>query len=444
MHLHSDTSRPAVALEAPCSTGSELSLFFPHSGRGQSILIRVPPNSWIVIDVNKGRGEENPTRDFLRLYKEQPDFEVLALVITHFHEDHYSGITEILDLCCEEAAGQRDPTLLQRLILPCPYGAFRDFLKAQNYDGIKGHLQKLLRYVEELGERMIGTLPAMQFAWPGSNLAELQAPESWCFTFYPATDDLIRDFLAKLESQPDLRARAALTRQLQEDANRYAYLLEVGCGRNCGDLCFLLTSDLPGSVLGSFTSLLRDRIIPDVLARHFGAFWGIEPLIDRDAPPFHLRPIHGLTVPHHGSGQDVMGHEDLSWWLGSWKTRAQPAFAIAQGGPHALRENTVKELATAHLRILATSRPERLLDGNEACRDLGSRMRGRLRPAPETPYSVVQMEVDMKDDAHPDIPCLTIHGGSGGLHRVVARRLYEICVDPPRIIFHELTQLFPS
>jgi hypothetical protein len=437
-----------LAQETSRSSASKLSLFFPHSGRGQSILIRVPPNSWIVVDVNKGSREQNATRDILRLYERQPGFQVLALVITHFHEDHYSGVTEILDFC-KEVADRRDVALqavVRRLILPCMYEDFRDFLSDLNYDGVKGHLEKLLRYVNELGELVVGILPAMQYAM-GAPRQGAQAEEIWCFTFYPDTGALVKDFLAKLKKEPDLRARAALTRQLQEDANRYAYLLGIGCGESCGDLCFLLASDLPGSILGNITTHLRDRVLPDVLDGQFGAYGAIEPLIDRSAPTTpHLRPVSGLTVPHHGSGQEPMQQDDLSWWLGSWKPRTQPAFAVVQGGPYALRENTIEELAKARLRIFATSQPERLLDGNEACRSLPSTPRRRLGPIPVSPYRVVPKEAEeMEDDALPeDVSCLTIHGGSGGLHRVMARRMYEICLDQPTIIFHERTEIFPG
>lgn len=442
MPLHTDTSRPAVAQEASCSTGAELSLFFPHSGRGQSILIRVPPNAWIVVDVNKAASEQNPTREILERYATQPGFQILALIITHFHDDHYSGVADILHFCKKvaEERGAALPEILRRLILPCSYEIFREFLKDQNHDKIKGHLKKLLDLVEEASD-LVRTLPAMQYAWKGSNLQGLQAEGIWCFTFYPSTDKVIEEFFTDRRNVSDLGARAERTYFLQEGQNRYAYLLGIGCG-NCGDLCFLLTSDLPGAILGSVTALLRDRILPDVVARQAGAFWAIEPLLDPEAPPHHLRPVGGLTVPHHGSGRGPARHEDLGWWLGSWKQREQPTFAIIQGGPQALRGNTVEELAKARLRIFATSRPENL-DGNETCRDLDSRLLGRLVPALIVPTHVVPMEDKVDDDGLTDVPCMTIHGGSGGMHRVIAQRLYEIIPSPMTILFHERTQIYP-
>lgn len=69
-----------------------LYLFVLGPGYGESILLRVPPDKWIVVDsfVNN---DFPAAQDLLDNY----DGDLAAVVVTHPHEDHYPGIIELLD-----------------------------------------------------------------------------------------------------------------------------------------------------------------------------------------------------------------------------------------------------------------------------------------------------------------------------------------------------------
>lgn len=143
----------------------------------------------------------------------------------------------------------------------------------------------------------------------------------------------------------------------------------------------------------------------------------------------HLRPIQCLTVPHHGSG-DCAKAEDLEWWLddepaSNDQETERPAFAMVQGGPHALKRKTVEELFKARLQVFATSKPQflvKLPPGHIGCRELDRRiMAGAQRPAPSAHPSR-----DEDFDSPPPSAHLAVHGGAGGIYQVMAQNIYKI------------------
>ena len=64
-------------------------------GHGDSLLIQSPKGSIGIVDCCK-RGSAIPVRDFL-IAKQVKQIEFI--VLTHHHEDHYSGMLELLEFC---------------------------------------------------------------------------------------------------------------------------------------------------------------------------------------------------------------------------------------------------------------------------------------------------------------------------------------------------------
>jgi len=428
--------------------------------------MRIPPNSWLVIDANQLPGrDENPTVEMLRRHAGDKSFRLIAAVITHFHSDHYSGMVDVLQLCEAIARNQKRKLhdVVGALVLPRTFEGFKELLTDEESLGPGNrHLRALLGLLPRLEQQRVKicTLDPLQFAWPPALPAQLRTGESWVFTLYPALQTVIEELFTARRKVRNLRRRAEVTRTLQERGNRYAYVLGVGCGRHPGSLHFVLTSDVPGTVFCDLTRALREEILPDAMSKVFAARQGIRRLVHTEAGIHRLRPAQGITVPHHGSAVSPARHDDLSWWLDERRRASrQPAVAIVQGGPNALGQETVDELALAGLRIFATSRPEQLLGRYATCKELDGRLPVPLVPVPVSAscYTEVRQEANtMLGD--PDLngfPAhLAVQGGEHGVVRIVAKDLYEICsapagtpatsAVPQLLIHHALAQVFPE
>src|SRR5439155_1341862 len=68
-----------------------LYMFVVGPGFGESIVIRVPPANWLVIDSCKP-GERAAALEILSQYRG----ECTCAVLTHRHQDHYPGFSQVL------------------------------------------------------------------------------------------------------------------------------------------------------------------------------------------------------------------------------------------------------------------------------------------------------------------------------------------------------------
>ncbi|HEV3455461.1 MAG TPA: hypothetical protein VHG32_02815 [Thermoanaerobaculia bacterium] len=456
-----------------------VSLFFLHAGIGQSILMEVPGNGWIVVDANLVPGpKNNPTVEALERHARLPSFHVKAAVITHFNLDHYSGILGVLELCERVARiqGRKLREVCQTLVLPITYKHFYAFIAAGKERRDKktkragqAHLRaflELLPRLKEVGVACIGLEPLQQ-CWggplhtnhPAGDSSDRPAGESWAFTFHPGAEAVIEEMVLG----GSRRDGAELEEAIHDRENEFAYVLGVGSGKGPGSLHFLLTSDVPGSTFRELTRSLQDEIVPEALSSRFGARQGILPLIDEGASSPRLWPVQGITVPHHGSRADPARHEELSWWLASGHgVPGQPALAVVQGHGQALGKNTVSELAQAQLRIFCTAKPERLLARYRTCKELDAREQRPLRVAPAQASPAPQVAVESRQslwyreiapEPNVDMPgdpdsqaspaYLEVRGGGRGLHRVIAKGVYEIVTEPATVLYHDRTQVFP-
>src|SRR5262249_43091667 len=135
--------------------------------------------------------ERNPALSILAPHAERPDFHVIAVILTHFHTDHYSGLVEVLDLCDEAARrhGREGHEILDAFCLPASYKAFFERIEEDSrHDGGvgQGHLRKLLKRLSELKLRTVEFKPH-QFAWRRSAQERL-GDEEWIFNFYPDSE----------------------------------------------------------------------------------------------------------------------------------------------------------------------------------------------------------------------------------------------------------------
>jgi glyoxylase-like metal-dependent hydrolase (beta-lactamase superfamily II) len=78
----------------------EVSLFGP--GKGESIVVHLGARRWIVVDSCRDqRSGEVAALKYLRGIGVDLAAEVLAVVATHAHDDHFAGIADIVEACSQ-------------------------------------------------------------------------------------------------------------------------------------------------------------------------------------------------------------------------------------------------------------------------------------------------------------------------------------------------------
>jgi hypothetical protein len=78
--------------------GDDMTMIVMGPGTGETVLLRWPPNSWLVVDSfrrSRRTAEEHPAIDVLDLFDAHP----VAVALTHPHEDHSGGFARLVDRC---------------------------------------------------------------------------------------------------------------------------------------------------------------------------------------------------------------------------------------------------------------------------------------------------------------------------------------------------------
>jgi beta-lactamase superfamily II metal-dependent hydrolase len=88
----------SYSTDPPASDIFEVSLFGP--GKGESIVVHLGAHRWIVVDSCRDqRSGEVAALKYLRGIGVDLAAEVLAVVATHAHDDHFAGIADIVEAC---------------------------------------------------------------------------------------------------------------------------------------------------------------------------------------------------------------------------------------------------------------------------------------------------------------------------------------------------------
>ncbi|UPU35022.1 MBL fold metallo-hydrolase [Geomonas paludis] len=122
--------------------GIEISTFGP--GFGESILIHIGGNDWIIIDsCTSKRGAQPAAVEYLRNLGVDPAEAVKLIVATHWHDDHVRGLADTYLVCkaatfvCSSALRQREFVLLAEKyrkesgVVPSGIDEFRKILDIQ-------------------------------------------------------------------------------------------------------------------------------------------------------------------------------------------------------------------------------------------------------------------------------------------------------------------------
>ena len=102
-----------MKIQPPKPDEIEVSLFGP--GYGESILLHVGGNNWIIVDSCVDQISKAPLPlEYLRQINVDPAKNVKLLIATHWHDDHIRGLSNILRECtssqfvCSNAMGSTE------------------------------------------------------------------------------------------------------------------------------------------------------------------------------------------------------------------------------------------------------------------------------------------------------------------------------------------------
>jgi len=87
-----------ISTTPPSNTQIEVTIFGP--GYGESILIHLGDNKWIIIDSCIEPGQSEPAAlEYLHSMGVDPVQSVVLVIASHWHDDHIRGLSQIVDLC---------------------------------------------------------------------------------------------------------------------------------------------------------------------------------------------------------------------------------------------------------------------------------------------------------------------------------------------------------
>ncbi|MEN8180192.1 MAG: MBL fold metallo-hydrolase [Pseudomonadota bacterium] len=218
-------------IEAPSSTELEVSLFGP--GFGESILIHLGANSWIIVDsCITGTSDLPAPIAYLRSIGVDPSSSVKVIVATHWHDDHIRGLSTIVDhcheaeFCCSMALSRQEfisnATKFEVNNTIVGGSGAREIVKVLN--SLNGKSPK----------RAIAGMLLKSF--PGSDLGHNCNAELWALS---PSDKQIDQFLSDIGSlSPSVKqTRFRLSSEKQNNGSLVLWL-------NVGDIKILLGGDL--------------------------------------------------------------------------------------------------------------------------------------------------------------------------------------------------------
>jgi len=246
-----------------------LYLFVAGAGHGEGIALACPGRGWVLVD---GCGTRRPKRrppefPLLQIYQRwsSDDDPVLAMILTHPHEDHVEGLPQLIELLApahivvtkplsEVQAGRifASEATLWRQIYQAP-----EYETAQRASLVANALQGIETYHEDYPEKVLGACCDYQLPFLPDGV------QGWVRA--PTADDITR-----------IMSRVKTRQQYLDIANEISIVLEF----RFGSTRLVLGGDLPTT---------RQRVeVPS----------GWNAVMARSA---HLGQHIGLKVPHHGS-----------------------------------------------------------------------------------------------------------------------------------------------
>jgi metallo-beta-lactamase superfamily protein len=278
-----------------------LHLFVAGPGQGEGVAVALPGAGWLLVDgcTTGTRGEGLPLLAIVERWRSSADEPILAMVLTHPHQDHAGGFAELIELL-----DPRTIALAGTDLLSAARTAF-ETTKAASDRGRIGAVHAAIVAIDRWEEDHPGKLVALH---QGAALPMDGSPAS------VVTRSPEAQILAQFLAEPGVRKR------LKEDANHISVVLEI----EHGAARVVLTGDLPRYRTGTRTAVPSgwDQVLP-------------------------VRPQLGnhvaLKVPHHGSADalhpDLMpaaGADTRAWIVTPYNSSRLPRAVDLDGLPQLL------------------------------------------------------------------------------------------------------------
>lgn len=295
-----------------------LQLFVFGPGTGELVIVRAPPDNWLVVD-GCGLGGTMYAPRVLAHYGAKPDI----VLFTHPHSDHYRGLQEVIDDATADPEG-RWPLL--GMVAPASLST------------ATGPIMDHVRYLAEGGAEQV--ISAISDRW------ERRPACRW--TLQPGDVRALGAASVRVVS-PTVPMRGAAQKAYEEDRHFDANTLSAAVELSWEGHRLVLGSDLVESPGGGWSGALK-----------------VQPNL-----PSH----RAFKIPHHGSLKALHGpvlartegHEHPSWMVTPFASRNLPGCAPGQGldallvhvpsvdltalpRPHAHQSQTAEEFPISGLR----------------------------------------------------------------------------------------------
>lgn len=278
-----------------------LYLFVAGPGQGEGIAVALPGAGWLLVDgCTTGMTRSGlPLLEIIERWRASNDDPVVAMVLTHPHQDHAGGFAELveaLDPCAIGLAGD---------LLSAAKPAFETTRSASDRlrsGAVRAALQAIERWQVEHAREILALHQGVTLPVAGSPANVIaRAPEA--------------GLLTRFLREPGVRQR------LKEQANHVSIVLEI----EYGDSRVVLTGDLPRYHTGSRTAVASgwDQVL---------------------SVRSELGDHSALKVPHHGSADAIhpglmpaAASDERAWIVTPYNSSRLPKVANMDSLPLLLR-----------------------------------------------------------------------------------------------------------
>jgi hypothetical protein len=320
----------SYSTEPPASDIFEISLFGP--GKGESIVVHLGARRWIIVDSCKDqRSGKVAALEYLRGIGVDLATEVLAVVATHAHDDHFAGIADIAE-ACSQAVIITSQALANREFLAL-VEAERDIAGITNTASYREY-RRIFALAEQRRDANTGTRPLRRAA-ENKILLELPAfdtaPPAIIIALSPSEHAVSRALEALANSH--LHAMGERSRRSMLDPNEASIAMWV----HAGGANVLLGADLLSGPAGCGWGAVLHAFSPSepatlYKAAHHGSSTshhdGVWDKLLASEPVVLLTPFrHGnVNLPKDSDIEYLLRHTDKAWTTSPRKPTPSAAF----------------------------------------------------------------------------------------------------------------------
>lgn len=259
-------------------------------GYGESLLVHMGQNRWIIIDsCKKSRSSSPAAIDWLRQIGVDPSRAVTHVVATHWHDDHVRGLGETLEQCATATFVCSNALLSKELIALFKDAAQPLLAHSSGVDEIRRVVAELTQRKAKSSAKLVGS--GIEFAKANTRIIHEKGPPScevWALSPSSAEIELsLREFAKMLDDRPNNSAKPVVRPAKPNDT---AVVLWI----KIGERILLLGADLEERRSSPHSSPATDC--------------GWTAILGSGSRPKSAAEI--FKVAHHGS---QTGHHDEIW-----------------------------------------------------------------------------------------------------------------------------------